>query len=371
MKQINKKKVLICINTIEGIIRFRQELVLKLIQNYRVIICALEDKQDSRVIYLMRQGIEYEQVKMLTRGKNPFIELRTISAYREVIKKHHPDIVLCYTIKPNIYMTNIASRNKIPVITNVTGLGSGVLSDKFSNSITNMYCKALNKSTNIFFQNEENRKYLINHCQSLRNKAKLINGSGVNLDKFKYHNLEEKKFLVVTFVGRLMREKGIVEYYEAAKNIKKKYPNIEFYAIGELDEAVKEMIKTNDVTYLGKKEDIQPYIIKSDIIVNPSYHEGMSNVLQEAAAIGRPLIATNIPGCKEIVVDGYNGFLCKVKSSESLISTLEKMIGLSYEQRKIMGQNSRQHVEENFNRKEIVEAYHSAIEIILGENINE
>lgn len=365
------KKILILANSAGGLYNFRCELITELInQGYDVYFAVPESTGNKKVKLLIDIGAEYIQTHMDRRGTNPFEDLKLIKKYKEIVENLHPDVILTYTIKPNIYGNYVASKFKIPVIMNITGLGSSFANGKLKNIIKRMYKYACNKAEIVFFQNKSNHDFFIANNIIDETKARIIPGSGVNIKKFvpmeKTVTDDVIRFL---FIGRIMKEKGIDEYLQASEILAKKYSNIEFQIMGSFEEDYyidKITAQTNEkIKYLGTSIDVRNQIKEVDCIVNPSYHEGMSNVLLEGAAMGKPLIASNIPGCREIVEDGYNGYLFNVKSVESLERKLTQFIELDKNQKELMGINSRKKVEREFNRKIVIDEYIKAIKNIL------
>jgi len=360
------KKVLILVNHEIVIYNFRRELVERLIEEgYEVhLSCPYGEKIDR----LKEIGCKFIDTPIDRRTINPIADYKLIKNYKNIVKKIKPDIVLSYTIKPNVYGNYIASKYSVPVISNVTGIGTSMISHKLKFIIKFLYRYACKKSKIVYFQNTDNRNYFYDNKLVEKSKAKLLPGSGVNLQEFiplsKTGKDEKIKFL---FIGRLMKEKGIEEFIIAADNISKNYSNVIFQAVGAFEEEkFEEVINNNqNIQYLGKSTDVRKEIREVDCIINPTYHEGMSNVLLEGAAMGKPLLASNIPGCKEIVEDRFNGFLFEPKSALILEESIIKFIELSDEEKVIMGKNSREKVEKEFDRNIVVNEYMKKIEDIL------
>jgi galacturonosyltransferase len=364
-----QKKVLIINNSITSLIYFRKELIKELIkQNYDVYFAVPEEKNDKQVQELIEIGAKHIQKFIERRSTNPLNELKLIREYRRIFKQIEPDIILSFTIKPNIYGTYIASKRKIPIIINITGLGSAFNNSKIKFIAKNMYKYASKRSNFIFFQNQENYNYFIDNKLTNKEKSKIIPGSGVNLEKFApQEKSNENNIIRFLFIGRIMKEKGIEEYLEAAKNIKNKYPNTEFQIVGPYEEELYKEILNNStyIKYLGKSEDVRKEIKEVDCIINPSYHEGMSNVLLEGAAMEKFLIASDVPGCREIVEENYNGYTFEVKDSKDLENKIEKFIKLSEKEKQKMSKNSRKKVEKEFDRNIIIEEYLKKIKELI------
>ncbi len=251
---------------------------------------------------------------------------------------------------------------RVPQLANITGLGTSFKTKSLLQSIVLFLHKvALNNSSFILFQNEPNKLFFEKHGVRGR-KHKLIPGSGVNLDyfyKMEYPKSDKIEFL---FIGRIMKEKGIEQYIETARYIKNKYPNTLFHIVGSFEDDYAEVIKGMEdegiIKYHGRQNDVREFHKLAHCIIHPTYYpEGMSNVLLESAASGRPIITTEITGCKEIVDDRVNGLLVRQNNTKDLISKVEEFLNLSLETKKQMGINGRKKVEKSFSRQIVVEEY--------------
>ena len=358
-----KKKVLILANSSGGLYDFRNELVLELLKEFDVYVSVPDEVAIDK---LEAEGCRMIHTEINRRGMNPVQDFGLLKSYWKLLKEVKPNVVLAYTIKPNIYGGVCCRLQKIPYIVNITGLGStfergGML----KKMVVTMYRTALKKAACVFFQNDIN-KQIFEENGIFGLKAKRVNGSGVNLEKFtleEYPGREKPKFL---FVGRLMKEKGIEEYLYCAK----KYANrAEFDIIGYCEEAyeeeVQELQKEGVLKFYGFRSDVKAFYSECDALIIASYHEGMSNVLLEAAACGRPVLATNIPGCKEAVEDNMTGLLFAPRDKGALESAIEYFLSVSPKRRKAMGQAARRKMEQEFNRKSVVESYMEEIEALI------
>ena len=293
--------------------------------------------------------------------------LSVLGEYAELLKQYSPDLVLSYTIKPNVYGGMACAKLGIPFIATVTGLGSGFEKKGAAlELITNLYRKGLEKAACVFFQNRENREVFRSY-HLLQSPSRLVSGSGVNLEKWQplaYPPKDRTEFL---FVGRMMKEKGIDEYLEAAKTLHS--DNIRFLLAGFCDEDYQEKLdalqKQGVITQLGYQMDMHPIYERCSAVVMPTYHEGMSNVLMEASACARPVIATNISGCREIFEDGVTGYGFAPRSTEALIEVLRDFLTLSNAERAAMGRAARYKMEQEFDRRKVVAAYMEEIDKIL------
>ena len=360
------KKILILANMDITLLYFRQELIEKLIQEKFDVYVSFPKSENAKKF--KEQGCKFIDVPMNRHGINPFKDIKVILKYLKIIKKIKPDYVLTYTIKPNIYGGIACRLKRIKQIANITGLGTALENNGVLQKIAillhrialkNVYC--------CFAQNEENLKFLKDH-KIANNKLKLIPGSGVNLEKYKLLNYPtENQTIEFLFISRIMKEKGIDQYLEMAEHIKSKYNNTRFHILGfceqEYNEKLNELQNKNIIEYHGRQDNIIPFMKKASCVIHPTYYpEGMSNVLLEACASGRPIITTNRPGCKEIVDNGVNGYIVEEKNSKDLIEKVEKFINLSNEKKKQMGLNGRKKVENEFDRNIIVRAYMEEIE---------
>lgn len=350
------KKILILANSSGGLYDFRNELVLQLLETYEVTV-SLPDQ--VRTKELSDEGCRVIMTPINRRGVNPAEDLKLLFQYRSMLKKEQPDLVLTYTIKPNIYGGFACRLAKIPYISTITGLGTtfqkqGIL----LKLITRMYRTGLKKAECIFFQNEENKGIFERY--GIKGKSScLVKGSGVNLSR---HHLEEypkTEQTVFLYVGRMMREKGISELLKAAEQLAS--PDVEFQLLGYCDEDLKDQLDEAEqkgyIRQLGFDPDVHSYLQQASALVLPTYHEGMSNVLMEASATGRPVIATDISGCREIFEEGVTGFGCRPKDAESLVEALQRFLALSVEERAEMGRKAREKMEREFDRELVAVRY--------------
>ena len=353
MESNKKHTIAIVSNTTWNIYNFRLNILDILLENgFEVVVVAPVDKY----IFYKEEFPEVKHIplKTLSRdGTNPVRELILLREFYKIYKKIKPDLVLHYTVKPNIYGGIAAGMLKIPSIAVVTGLGYAFIHNGLVKNITKLLYRFSSKyHDKVIFENVDDKslfeKYgLINKKQGIS-----IKGCGVDIDYFspKKNKKTEKQKIVFTFIGRLLYDKGVVEFVEAAKIIKKNFPNTEFWLIGEIDKDNPAMVKEEDlvnwvknktVIYHGFKEDIKKYISKSDCIVLPSYREGMSRSITEGMAMAKPIITTDTAGCREAIEEGKNGFLVPVKSINKLAEAMEKILTLPDDKRILMGQFSR------------------------------
>lgn len=362
-------KILILGNSCVGLYKFRKELLQKLVEDNEVFISI----PDGVFIPQLKEiGCKFIETPIERRGTNPFKDLELLDKYNQMIKDINPDVVLTYTIKPNVYGGLACQKNNVPYICNVTGLGSAVENGGLIQLITTtLYRLGLRKAHKVFFQNQDNLDFMKNK-NIVKDNYDLIPGSGVNLNQYKLFDYPKKDTIDFVYVGRMMEEKGFGLYIKAAEYIKNKHPEARFHVCGayedDFKEKVEELIKNDILIFHGLVDDMTEIYKQVDCTIHPTYYpEGMSNVLLESLACGRPIITTDRPGCKEIVDDQINGFVVKQQDLDSLIEKIEKFISLSYEDRKQMGINGRKKVEELFDRNIVINKYIQEIDKVKDE----
>lgn len=367
-----KKKVLLLGNHGFVIYNFRKELIQKLLEEGYEVYISLP--YDEKVDVMISWGCKFIETNVDRRGTNPLTDLKLVRHYVKILKDIKPDVVLTYTIKPNLYGGIACGILDVPYISNITGLGSGFNSKKMLKKfLVNLYKLGLKKSNCVFFQNTHDMKTLLD-LNIVNGSYDMLPGSGVNLSEFKYTEYPNGETINFLFIGRIMKDKGINQYLEAAKIIKIKYPTVNFNVIGfieksqlEYQEIINEYSNKGYINYLGYQSNVKPFIEKSHCLIQPSHGgEGLSNVLLEAAAKGRPLIASDIPGCKETIDNGNNGFTFESKNTESLIEKIETFLNLTSEEKRKQGMNSRMKIEKEFSRTIVISKYTNQIEKIGG-----
>jgi len=358
--RVLKVKILVLANFGMGLYNFRKELIEELIKEKNEVFISLPN--DEYVPKLKNLGCKFIVTHLDRRGTNPTKDLKLLLHYIKIIKQNKPDVVLTYTIKPNVYGGLACQLTKTPYITNITGLGTSVENEGLIQKITLMLYKAgLKKASCLFFQNETNLKFFFDK-KLVRSKTRLVPGSGVNIDQ---HTLEEypndnemNRFL---FIGRMMKSKGIEELLQAAKVVKEKYPNTQFDLIGHCEEDYhQQLVELNQrgiIDYHGQQNDVHSFIKKSHATILPSYHEGTANVLLESASSGRAVLASRVPGCRETFEDGISGLGFEVRNVDSLVEAITKFINLPFEQKRAMGIAGRKKMEKEYDRKIVINAY--------------
>ena len=351
-------KILILANSDIGLFKFRKELIETFLKEQDDIY--ISAPQGEYYHQISRMGCRYIITPLERRGMNPFKDMQLMFRYYKKIRELKPDYVLTYTIKPNIYGGMACRICRVPYAMNITGLGTAFQKQGLMRKlVVQMYKIASKRARTVFFENKGNYSVFLQEGLVTTEQACVLNGAGVNLDYYKYLPYSENEGIHFLFVGRIMKEKGVEELFEVVKKIKSMYGDkVVFDIVGFFEEAYKDIIEQLDqkgiIHFWGYQQDIRPFYQKTSCLVLPSYHEGMSNVLLEAAASGRALITSNIHGCMEAVEDGKNGYLCEVKNSQSLFSAINKFINLNIDERRNMGWNSRKRMELLFDKKKIV-----------------
>tara|TARA_B100000989_G_C19489476_1_gene449099 strand:- start:98 stop:1237 length:1140 start_codon:yes stop_codon:yes gene_type:complete len=360
-----KKKVLICSNYAWTIYNFRKPLIDDLIKNnYDVELLSqfdgYQDKINSQI-----SGIYHLSISL--KGVNIFKDFYTFIHIFKKLITIKPDFILLFTIKPVIYGSMAAKILNIPSIPMITGLGTSFISKNWITTIVKkLYKVALKNQKIVFFQNNDDKNLFLKENLIQEEQAKLIPGSGIDTKKFKYKKMFAKEEITFLLIARMIKDKGVMEYIEAASLTKKSNSNVKFKILGPLGvqnrTAISEKIiyswhKKKTIQYLGETDNVIEEISKADCIVLPSYREGTSRVLLEAASTGRPIIATNVPGCKEVVENEINGFLCEVKNSYDLFRKIQKIITLTHEERVKMGLMGRTKIINEFDSKIVNNIY--------------
>ena len=364
-------KILICANLEETVYNFRLELVERLIAEQYNVILSFPIKENRERFKVL--GCEIIEMKVSRHGMNPVTDLILLWNYVKLIKNLEPDIVLTYTIKPNIYASIAAALCQVPYINNVTGLGTAFHEKKYLSFLLLFMQKiAFRRSSCVFFQNRANQQ-LFREKNIVNGQDKLIPGSGVNLEvhQFEPYPPQESPIRFIT-IARLRKDKGYDELFSAIDKIKQITHGVEFHIVGRVEsDCYKEQLNilesNGKLIYHGvlTREEVHELIADCHCAILPSYHEGMANVLLEAAAAGRPCLASDIPGCREIIDDGVTGFLFKPRDTKSLYDTIEKFLTLSYVKKSQMGIRGSNKMKAKFDRNIIVEEYLKKIKTVL------
>lgn len=374
-------RVLILANNDIGLYKFRKELLQELI--YPGSYIEGRESKPCEVFVSLPEGIYVAELQKIgckfintsvdRRGMNPISDLKLLNQYRKILNRIKPNVVLTFTIKPNIYGGVICSFTGVPYIPNITGLGTSIENNNFmSKIIIGMYKFGIHKAGTVFFQNNAN-KLFFEDKGLVKDQGVLIPGSGVNLNEHCFEEYpEENDAIKFLFVGRIMKDKGIGEYLDCAEKIKKEYPNTIFSIVGRYEEdeyrtRIDELEQQGVIIYYGQQDDVHSFIKQHHALVLPSYHEGLSNVLLESSASGRPVLASNIPGCKETFDNEITGIGFSPQDSNALITAIKTFLQLPYEEKKNMGFSARRKVEKEFDKKIVIKAYLAAISKIINE----
>ena len=363
-------RILILTNKDVGLYKFRKELLETFRNNNYEVFASLPEGEFRKQIENL--GCVYIATELNRRGTNPLEDINLYQTYKKLVKDINPDVVLTYTIKPNVYGGLVCQKYKKPYIANITGLGTALENKGPLQLLTSkLYRLGIRKANKVFFQNKDNLNFMLSH-NIVKENYDLIPGSGVNLKQYKYKEYPNDEVIHFVFAGRMMAEKGFEEYLNCAEYIHNKYPNTLFHICGIKEEnyynRVEDLVNKGVCVYHGLVDDMKEIYDNAHCTILPTYYpEGMSNVLQESLACGRPIIATDRPGCKEIIEDGVNGFVVKAKDTNDVIEKVEKFLSLSNKQRAQLGLNGRKKVEEKFDRNIVVNKYMEIIKKIENE----
>lgn len=348
------KKICILVNDVTTLLQFRCELVVSLVEKGHEVIVSVPKHQRTTEIEALGAKVVYTDVAR--HGKNPIKDYKLYKEYLKLLKQLKPDIVFTFTVKPNVYGGMACGKLNIPYVANVTGLGVVGKKSLLQSLMLWLYKKGLKKAQCVFFQNQSNLDFFTKK-KIVGKSVKLLPGSGVNLQKFEYLPYPSNDIIEFVFVGRIIREKGVYELAEVAKSLEGN-DKVHFTIVGDVEFGAENPFLTcKNVTCVGFHKNVIPFLEKANAIILPSYHEGMANVLLEAASSGRPIIASNISGCKETFEEGKTGFGFSVKDVESLKNAVEKFLSLTDQERSKMGCAGREKMENEFDRMFVVNEY--------------
>ncbi|MBR5498047.1 MAG: glycosyltransferase family 4 protein [Clostridia bacterium] len=349
-------KIFIATNHSYMLYRFRKELIAELLKDNSVTLSMpfVGHEKDFEAM-----GCKCINTEIDRRGINPKNDLKLLLTYFRQIKSEKPDKIITYSIKPNIYCGFVASLFRIPYFINVQGLGTAFQSKKLAPVVTAMYKAATRKAKTVFFENTANAQEFIDRKILKKEQITVLNGAGINLDTFKFYEYPDDSVIKFLYLGRIMKEKGIDELFDAFSKLKNEFGDkVSLDIVGFFEDEYKEIIDSLSekkiINFHGFQTDTIPYYHNCSCVVLPSYHEGLSNVLLEASATGRPVITSDIPGCKETVDNKKTGYLVNVKDSDDLYDKMKKFVLLSAEEKSIMGKNARTKMENEFDKKQVV-----------------
>lgn len=358
-------KVAIVLNTSWNIYNFRMNLVRSLqAEGHEIHTVA---PTDDYTHFLTEAGCIHHAVKMDSRGANPVKDMALIVELYGIYKRVKPDVILHYTIKPNVYGSLAASFLRIPVVNNVCGLGTVFLKDDLLSSIAMfLYRISFKFPRKVFFQNPDDLNLFLDKKLVPRHTVDLLPGSGIDLDRFKPVSFHRNQKFTFLLISRLITDKGILEYIDAVKKLKAEGLDARFQVLGAIDpehkrgikrEIVQEWINSGLIEYLGTTKDVRHFIELADCVVLPSYREGTPRTLLEAASSSKPIVATNVPGCNQVVEDNFNGLLCNIKDSADLAAKMRSMASYDDETLKNMGLNGRRKMEAEYDESIVIDKY--------------
>lgn len=356
------KKILILSNSSSGLYEFRNEIVLDMLRENEVYL-SLPDV-DNYFELFEKEGANMLHTPFERRGMNPVKDLKLFQTYKKIIKDIKPDLVCTYTIKPNIYGGMACRVMRIPYVVNITGLGTAIQGGgTLAKVLLMMYRIATKKAECVFFQNKYNKDFMQSQGIAV-DTAQMLPGSGVNLEVHSYKPYpSENPAIKILAVLRVMKDKGIEEFFELVDELGS--DKVKFILAGDYEEEtrdkyepiLKRLVAEGKLEYRGFVHDMDSLYAESHIIVHPSYHEGLSNVCLEAAACGRMVVTTNVPGCKDTVEEGKTGLLCQARNSADLKRVINDALAMTTEDREEYGKAGRKYVENNYNREKVVEKY--------------
>lgn len=362
-------RIAVVLNTSWNIYNFRLNLIKSLqASGHEVHTVAPIDDYTPK---LTGAGCIHHEVKMDSRGANPIKDFALIFELRSIYKQVKPDVILHYTIKPNVYGTLAAAWLRIPVVNNVCGLGTVFLKNDFVSRVAVLlYRLSFRFANKVFFQNPDDLNLFLTKRLVAANAVDLLPGSGIDLNKFASAPIKRNGTFTFLLISRLITDKGILEYIDAVKKLKAEGIEAKFQILGAMDtkhkrgisrEIIEQWIQSGTIEYLGTTEDVRGYIQQADCVVLPSYREGTPRTLLEAASSSRPIIATNVPGCNQVVDDKVNGFLCNLKDADDLADKMRLMAGLSEETLNQFGKNGRKKMETQYDESVVINKYLEAL----------
>lgn len=361
--------VMFLANSAWNLAHFRAPLIDDLARSgARLVAVAPPDGSEKQ---LRDAGVEFAPIRLDRRGLSPLANLTLLRDYRRAIAAYRPDVVLAFTVKPNIWGSMAASTLGVPVINNVSGLGTAFIGRPLLKSVVaRLYRLAFARSARVFFQNEDDREQFVRDAIVEIGQTGLLPGSGIDLVHFPMSPPRRSAPCRFLFIGRLLRDKGLEEIAEASRMLKADELDFEVALLGGDDPDNRSAIAPDRlqrwqrdglVTLIGRRDDVRPDLADCDCLVLPSYREGMPRSVLEASAMGRPVIATDVPGCRQAVDDGVTGYLCRPRSAASLADAMRRMMTVGPKKREEMGRRGRVKMERQFSKELVVEQYREAI----------
>lgn len=358
-------RIAIVLNTSWNIYNFRMSFIRTLqAAGHEVHTIAPVDEYTK---FLQREGCTHHKVRMDSRGANPIKDSALILELFMIYRKLRPDIILHYTIKPNVYGTLAASLLKIPVVNNVCGLGTVFLKSNLVSAIAIfLYRISFRFANKVFFQNPDDLELFIRKKLVPAKNVDLVPGSGIDLKKFAPMEFRRNDRFTFLLISRLITDKGVMEYIDAVKKLKQENIDARFQILGAMDpehkrgikvDIINQWIESGIIEYLGTTDDVRKYISGADCVVLPSYREGTPRTLLEAASSSKPIIATDVPGCNHVVIHDFNGLLCKLKDSSDLAEKMKQMAHMNNQNLEQFGKNGRQKVEKEYDESLVINKY--------------
>ena len=364
-----RRTVVICANSAWNLVNFRLPVIASLVaDNHRVVAAAAPDGAESQITDV---GAEFVALPVEASSRNPLADLRLLTAFIRLLGSARPDALMTFTIKPNIYGTLAARLTRTRALATVSGLGSAFLAGGLTGKLVDrLYRMGLARADAVFFQNDDDRDLFVGRGLIGLEQSRRVAGSGIDLDHFALAPPPANARPVFLFIGRLLWDKGVREFSEAARLVSRSGGQAEFRMLGECSvdnpsavtlAEVERWAADGTINYLGPANDVRGAIAAADCIVLPSYREGLPRSLLEGAAMGRPLIATDVAGCRDVVDDGSNGFLCAPRSASALAGAIDKMSALTPVERRDMGLRARTKIEREFAVERVVAAYRTEL----------
>lgn len=365
-------RIAVVLNTSWNIYNFRMSLVRNLIaEGHEVHTIA---PKDDFTALLREAGCHHHNVTMDSRGANPLKDMALVAELFLIYRRVRPDVILHYTIKPNIYGTLAAAMLKIPVINNVCGLGTVFLKDNIVSAIAiALYRISFRFAGKVFFQNPEDLKLFVEKSIIRAEAVDLVPGSGIDLQRFQALPFRRNEKFTFLLISRLITDKGVLDYIDAVKSLRKEGFGARFQLLGQLDPEhkrgiqvpeIRKWIEDNVIEYLGTTRDVREYIKDADCIVLPSYREGTPRTLLEAASSAKPIVATDVPGCNHVVTHEHNGFLCRMKDSVDLAAKMRDIANCPDEKLAEFGRNGRLKMEAEYDENLVINKYLRALETL-------
>ena len=362
---MTRPAVLLSVNTAWNAWNFRAGLLDAIMRSgYRAVVAAPADRH---VVQLVRAGCEFIDLPMDSNGTHPGRDLGLLLRYMRLLRAQAPVAYLGYTIKPNVYGSIAAQLLGIPVVNNIAGLGAAFIDNGLVTRVARLlYRTALQRSSRVFFQNPHDHKLFIEAGLIRADVADLLPGSGIAPGHYQAVPVGDGVPFCFLLVGRMLVNKGVVEFADAARIVRRSLPTARFQLLGPVDDANPNRVPLHRIAgwqaeglvdYLGAADDVRPYLAAADCVVLPSYREGVPRTLLEAAAMSRPIVATRVPGCMDAVEDGVNGLLCEARDATDLARAMLAMASLSLASRRRMGAAGRQKVEQEFDEGLVIRKY--------------